>query len=112
MKNKTDSIKDDTIKVRVPTDQKDKIKKVAKSKGMNMSEFILSITEQYIRKYEEREKFQNESDKRIELTEVKISILKKKMNLRQNAVQKKSLFKKIKPFWNKDSEIEIGYKEI
>ena len=52
----TKVIKDEIIRVRVTSDQKEKLKKIAKEKGKSMSEILSVATENEIKNYEEREK--------------------------------------------------------
>ncbi|MGU9337924.1 CopG family transcriptional regulator, partial [Clostridium perfringens] len=52
----TKVIKDEIIRVRVTSDQKEKLKKIAKEKGKSMSEVLSVATENEIKNYEEREK--------------------------------------------------------
>ena len=45
--------KNDEIKIRITSKDKKRIKAAAESKGMNMSEFVLNVTERSIRKIED-----------------------------------------------------------
>ncbi|NFS94618.1 CopG family transcriptional regulator, partial [Clostridium botulinum] len=52
----TKSIKDDYIKIRVTSEEKKKLKIIAESKNMTMSEILLVATKREIEIYEEKEK--------------------------------------------------------
>ncbi|MGM8262552.1 hypothetical protein [Clostridium perfringens] len=52
----TKVIKDEIIRVRVTSDQKEKLKKIAKEKGKSMSEILSVATENEIKNYEEKQK--------------------------------------------------------
>ena len=89
----TKVIKDEIIRVRVTSDQKEKLKKIAKEKGKSMSEILSVATENEIKKFEEREKNYNKICDRAVATEEKIQSLKK--NLEERKLKSK------KSFWRK-----------
>ncbi|MGU8283298.1 CopG family transcriptional regulator [Clostridium perfringens] len=94
----TKVIKDEIIRVRVTSDQKEKLKKIAKEKGKSMSEVLSVATENEIKNYEEREKNYKKICDRAVATEEKIQ--KIKLNLEERKLKnKKSFEKKLKFFF-------------
>ena len=85
------AIKNDYIKVRVTTDQKELFKDIARKKKVSMSEFIIVATEE--RALREKEKFEGTEslDKRVSDVEQKLQEIKEKMEQRKN--NKKGIFK-------------------
>ena len=89
----TKVVKDDIIKVRVCSEQKEKFKRIAKVKNKTMSEILSVATENEIKKFEEREKIYNKICDRVVTTEKKIQELK--YNLEKRKLNNK------KSFWRK-----------
>ena len=89
----TKVIKDEIIRVRVTSDQKEKLKKIAKEKGKSMSEILSVATENEIKNYEEKQKSYEKICERVVATEEKIQSLKK--NLEERKLKSK------KSFWRK-----------
>lgn len=89
----TKVIKDEIIRVRVTSDQKEKLKKIAKEKGKSMSEILSVATENEIKNYEEKQKIYEKICERVVATEEKIQSLKK--NLEERKLKSK------KSFWRK-----------
>ena len=85
--------KDEIIRVRVTSDQKEKLKKIAKEKGKSMSEILSVATENEIKNYEEKQKIYEKICERVVATEEKIQSLKK--NLEERKLKSK------KSFWRK-----------
>ena len=81
------AIKNDYIKIRVSTEQKELFKAIAKKKKISMSEFIIVATEE--RALREKEKFEgtkslelrvSEVDKKLQNIKVKMDIQRTKKN--------------------------------
>ena len=89
----TKVVKNDIIRVRVTSEQKDKLKRIAKLKNKTMSEILSVATENEIKKFEEREKNYNKICDRAVATEEKIQSLKN--NLEERKLKSK------KSFWRK-----------
>lgn len=89
----TKVVKNDIIRVRVTSEQKDKLKRIAKLKNKTMSEILSVATENEIKKFEEREENYNKICDRAVATEEKIQSLKK--NLEERKLKSK------KSFWRK-----------
>ncbi|MBP1890902.1 putative DNA-binding protein [Clostridium moniliforme] len=89
----TKVIKDEIIRVRVTSDQKEKLKKIAKEKGKSMSEILSVATENEIKNYEEKQKIYEKICERVVATEEKIQSLKN--NLEERKLKSK------KSFWRK-----------
>ena len=93
----TKVIKDEIIRVRVTSDQKEKLKKIAKEKGKSMSEILSVATENEIKNYEEKQKSYEKIYERVVATEEKIQEIK--LNLEERKLKnKKSFEKKLKFF--------------
>ena len=88
----TKVVKDEVIRVRVTSEQKGKLKIIAKEKNKTISEILNVATENEIKKFEEQAKYLDEMNKRFVATEKKIQELKIKMATKKN--NKKS-------FWGK-----------
>lgn len=85
--------KDETIKIRVSSDQKKIFKDVATKKNIYMSELLIVCTENVIEK-EQLKSLEYEITKpRIEELELKLSILKARMEERKKS-KKKSIWSK------------------
>lgn len=76
------SVKDDVIRVRVSTEQKELFKKIAKIKGVSMSEFMVVTTEE--RALREEQKFVG-----TELLEQRVEELDKKLNSIRGKMEKR-----------------------
>ncbi|MCS6133283.1 CopG family transcriptional regulator [Clostridium botulinum] len=86
----TKSIKDDYIKIRVTSEEKKKLKIIAESKNMTMSEILLVATKREIEIYEEKEKNHKKIYDRAVATEKKIQEIK--INLEKRKVNNKKGF--------------------
>ncbi|ELC8423397.1 CopG family transcriptional regulator (plasmid) [Clostridium perfringens] len=94
----TKVIKDEIIRVRVTSDQKEKLKKIAKEKGKSMSEILSVATENEIKNYEEKQKSYEKICERVVATEERIQEIK--LNLEKRKLKnKKSFEKKLKLFF-------------
>ncbi|EOU1123023.1 CopG family transcriptional regulator [Clostridium perfringens] len=94
----TKVIKDEIIRVRVTSEQKEKLKKIAKEKGKSMSEILSVATENEIKNYEEKQKNYKKICERAVATEKKIQEIK--FNLEQRKLNnKKSSEKKLRFFF-------------
>ena len=94
----TKVIKDEIIRVRVTSEQKEKLKKIAKEKGKSMSEILSVATENEIKNYEDKQKSYEKICERVVSTEEKIQEIKS--NLEQRKLKnKKSSRKKLKLFF-------------
>lgn len=94
----TKVVKDEVIRVRVTSEQKEKLKKIAKEKGKSMSEILSVATENEIKNYEEKQKSSEKICERVVATEEKIQEIK--LNLEQRKLKnKKSSEKKLKFFF-------------
>ena len=91
------AIKDAEIKVRLTKDQKELFKRIAKSQGMSMSEFIVVTTEQRAKGNEENIKFQKMIEDRAMRTEKKLSEITER--IRGNNDNKKYPKKRRFMFW-------------
>lgn len=76
--------KDDTIKIRVSTEQKKLYKDVATEKGITMSELLIGCTEEVIEKERLRSMEQERTSSRIEEFESKIPKIKTKLEERKH----------------------------
>lgn len=77
--------KNDEIKFRIASKDKERIKEAAAIKGMTMSEFILNVTERSVKKIEDEIKSKEIIENRIISTEEKLNNLKEKMNTKREA---------------------------
>lgn len=104
--------KNDEIKIRITSKDKKRIKAAAESKGMNMSEFVLNVTERSIRKIEDEIESKEVIENRIFSTEEKLSKLKEKMNNKREAsISSSKIKEKLKIYLSKINKkgIKIGY---
>ncbi len=79
----TKCVKDDYIKVRVTTEDKEKLKKIAKEKGTTVSKILSVATEKEIERHEEIERSQEKICARVVATEEKIQEIKLKLEKRK-----------------------------
>ncbi|EOU1614850.1 TPA: CopG family transcriptional regulator [Clostridium perfringens] len=94
----TKVVKDEVIRVRVTSEQKEKLKKIAKEKGKSMSEILSVATENEIKNYEDKQKSYEKICERVVSTEEKIQEIK--LNLEQRKLKnRKSPEKKLKFFF-------------
>lgn len=92
----TKVVKDDVIRVRVTTEDKEKLKKIAKEKGTTVSALISVATKKEIQIYEETEKNQEKLCTRVVATEEKLQKIKLKLEQRQKKENlKDKLLKKL-----------------
>ncbi|ELC8457857.1 CopG family transcriptional regulator [Clostridium perfringens] len=94
----TKCVKDDVIKVRVTTEDKEKLKKIAKEKGTTVSKILSVATENEIRRHEEIERSQEKIYERVVATEKRLQEIKLKLEERQANKKenlKDKLFKKL-----------------
>lgn len=89
----TKSRKDDYIKIRVTSEQKKKLKEIAKAKNISMSEIIVNLLEQELQVYSERKSSYNKIKDRVVATEGKIEKLKKKLLEKNSRYKKNNIFK-------------------
>ena len=75
----TKEVKTEVIRVRVSLEQKNKFKKLAKEKGITVSEIICGYIEKEIELQEFRNKFSEKIEKRIVDTDKKLFKLKEKL---------------------------------
>lgn len=80
----TKVLKDEVIRLRVTSEQKVKLKTIAKEKNKTISEILSVATENEIKKFEEQVKYSDEINKRFVATEKKIQELKIKMATKKN----------------------------
>lgn len=85
------AVKNDYIKVRVTTEQKELFKDIARKKKVSMSEFMVVATEQ--KALREKEKFEGTESlaQRVEQLESKLQEIKSKMESQR--AEKKSFLK-------------------
>lgn len=91
------AIKDAEIKVRLTKDQKELFKKIAKTQGISMSEFIVVATEQRAKRKEENIKSQKMIEDRSMRTEKKLFEITER--IRGNMDKKKLPKRKRFIFW-------------
>lgn len=75
----TKELKTEVIRVRVSLEQKTKFKKLAEEKETTISEILCSYIEKEIELQEFKNKFSEDIDKRIVVTDEKLSKLKEKL---------------------------------
>lgn len=90
----TKSVKDEYIKVRVSSEDKEKLKKIAKEKNMSMSEILFVATKREIEIYEEKHKYYNKICDRAVATDEKLQEIKIKLEKRKS--KKRGRFKFLK----------------
>ena len=101
--------KNDEIKFRIASKDKERIKEAAAIKGMTMSEFILNVTERSVKKIEDEIKSKEIIENRIISTEEKLNNLKEKMNTkREDSISSTRFNEKLKIYLSK---IKINKKE-
>ena len=99
----TKVIKDEIIRVRVTSDQKEKLKKIAKEKGKSMSEILSVATENEIKSYEK-------ICERVVATEEKIQEIK--LNLEERKLKNKKSFEKKLKFFSPYQENKTNKKLV
>lgn len=87
----TKVVKDDVIRVRVTSEDKEKLKKIAREKGITISEILSVAIKKEIQIYEEIEKNQEKLCSRVVATEEKLHEIKLKLDQRQK--NKKEILK-------------------
>ena len=97
----TKVVKDDVIRIRVTSEDKEKLKKIAEEKGTTVSKILSVATKKEIERHEEIEKSQEKICERIvateeKLQEIKLKLEERKLNEKENLKDKflKRLFKK------------------
>lgn len=75
----TKVIKEEVVRFRVDKNLKDRLKRMCKSKKMNMSELIIYMIENEVNKYEFKMRNKKKIESRINITEKKIKELKNKL---------------------------------
>ena len=106
----TKVIKDEIIRVRVTSDQKEKLKKIAKEKGKSMSEILSVATENEIKNYEEKQKSYEKICERVVATEEKIQEIK--LNLEERKLKNKKSFEKKLKFFSPYQENKTNKKLV
>lgn len=86
------AIKNDYIKVRVSTEQKELFKSIAKKKKVSMSEFMIVATEE--RALREKEKFEGTDSLEQRVSEVEKKLQEIKAKMENQRIEKKSFLKK------------------
>lgn len=86
------AIKNDYIKVRVSTEQKELFKSIAKKKKVSMSEFMIVATEE--RALREKEKFEGTESLEQRVSEVEKKLQEIKAKMESQRIEKKSFLKK------------------
>ena len=85
------AIKNDFIKIRVSTEQKELFKDIAKKKNVSMSEFMLVATEE--RALREKEKFEGTKNLEFRVSEIEKKLQEIKLKMESQSSKKKSFFK-------------------
>ena len=85
------AIKNDYIKIRISTEQKELFKDIAKKKKVSMSEFIIVATEE--RALREKEKFEGTKSLELRVSELEKKLQEIKLKLESQSSKKKSLLK-------------------
>lgn len=80
----TKSVKNEYIKVRVSSEDKEKLKKIAKEKNISMSEILYVATKREIEIYEEKQKNHKKICDRAVATEKKIQEIKLNLEKRRS----------------------------
>lgn len=71
--------KKELIQFRIKSEDKERIKEIAEKQGKSISEILCNYINEIIEKETIKEKYQEELDKRVVMTEKKMINLKKKM---------------------------------
>lgn len=71
--------KNDLIQIRVTSEDKKRIKEIAEKQGKSISEILCNYINEIIEKDDIKEKYQEQLDKRVVMTEKKLLELKKKL---------------------------------
>lgn len=71
--------KNDLIQIRVTSEDKKRIKEIAEKQGKSISEILCNYINEIIEKDDIKEKYQEQLDKRVVMTEKKILELKEKL---------------------------------
>ena len=85
------AIKNDYIKIRVSTEQKELFKAIAKKKKISMSEFIIVATEE--RALREKEKFEGTNSLELRVSELEQKLQEIKLKMESQRTEKKSFLK-------------------
>ena len=85
------AIKNDYIKIRVSTEQKELFKAIAKKKKISMSEFIIVATEE--RALREKEKFEGTKSLELRVSELEQKLQEIKLKMERSKADKKKFFK-------------------
>ena len=86
------AIKNDYIKIRVSTEQKELFKDIAKKKKVSMSEFILVATEEKALREKEKIEGTENLDLRVTELEKKLQEIKLKMESQRTEKNRKKFF--------------------
>lgn len=73
--------KNDLIQIRVTSEDKKRIKEIAEKQGKSISEILCNYINEIIEKDDIKEKYQEQLDKRVVMTEKKLLELKRKLLL-------------------------------
>lgn len=79
----TKCVKDAIIKLRVPTEDKEKLKNIAKEKGTTVSGILSVATQKELQRHQEIERNQEKICARVVATEKKLQEIKLKLEERQ-----------------------------
>lgn len=71
--------KNGLIQIRIPAQDKKRIKEIAEKQGISVSEILCNYINELIEKDDIKEKYQEKLDSRVVTTEQKLINLKKKM---------------------------------
>lgn len=86
------SVKDTYIRVRVTTEEKERIKEVANAEGVSMSELMLVATEREIKKHQEKTIFQKILEDRAIRTEKKLAKITERIRSNKKPIAWKFMF--------------------
>ena len=76
--------KNDLIQIRVTSEDKKRIKEIAEKQGKSISEILFNYINEIIEKDNIKEKYQEQLDKRVVMTEKKLLELKRKLGSSNN----------------------------
>ncbi|WP_195973104.1 ribbon-helix-helix protein, CopG family [Clostridium thermobutyricum] len=76
--------KNDLIQIRVTSEDKKRIKEIAEKQGKSISEILCNYINEIIEKDNIKEKYQEQLDKRVVMTEKKLLELKRKLGSSNN----------------------------
>ena len=77
----TEVVKEESIRVRIDKELKEKLRTMCDSKEITMSKFIINVIENEVARYEFNLQSEKTIESRIEETEKKLQKLKEKLNV-------------------------------